>query len=143
MGPEAAEIFRENLRLQQRVLGAAHPETLTTAGNLASTMFQQGGNAEAAQLLLETLDIRKRVLGENHPTTATNAKQLAIVLAEMSKEDARAQIVHETCDVGVPGDVSNKAHADAAHDQKLTASHCESRAPFLASFTVCCCSRCA
>merc|ERR1712217_541687 len=136
MGPEAAEIFRENLRLQQRVLGAAHPETLTTAGNLASTVFQQGCNAEAAQLLLETLDIRKRVLGENHPTTATNAKQLAIVLAEMSKEQARTHIVHETGPDEGPGDASNKASADAVDDRSVTERPEDSHAPFLASFRV-------
>merc|ERR1712137_1415458 len=122
--------------------GAAHPETLTTAGNLASTMFQLGENAEAAQLLLEALDIRKRVLGENHPTTVTNAKQLAIVLAEMSKEQASAAIVQETsCPHDAQGDVSNKECADVARDQVIRDIHSGPDAPFLASFRVCCCSR--
>jgi hypothetical protein len=45
------------------VLGAEHPTTLTTAGNLAESLKSQGKYDEAEKLAREVLAVRKRVLG--------------------------------------------------------------------------------
>ena len=44
---EAEEMEREVLAVRKRVLGAEHPDTLTTASNLASSLSRQGKHAEA------------------------------------------------------------------------------------------------
>jgi hypothetical protein len=37
---------REVLAVQQRVLGADHPDTLMTAGNLAASLSDRGGGED-------------------------------------------------------------------------------------------------
>ena len=49
--------------VRKRVLGAEHPDTLTTGHTLASSLSGQGKYAEAEALEHEVLGVRKRVLG--------------------------------------------------------------------------------
>ena len=60
---------RDLLDVQRRVLGLDHPHTLTTTGNLASSLCGQGKYAEAEQLGRELLGVERRVLGPEHPNT--------------------------------------------------------------------------
>ena len=54
------------IEVQKRVLGADHPKTLTTANNLASTLFVQGQLTEAERMMQATLASCQRVLGPAH-----------------------------------------------------------------------------
>jgi hypothetical protein len=63
--------------VQKRVLGEEHPDTLTTAANLANSLSRQGRHAEAETMQREVLAVRKRVLGEEHPDTPTTGANLA------------------------------------------------------------------
>ena len=65
------------LAVRKRVLGEEHPNTLTSASNLALTYSQQGKHAEAETLQVAVLAVEKRVLGEEHPDTLTSANNLA------------------------------------------------------------------
>ena len=47
--------------MRKKLLGAKHPQTLISMGNLASTYQNQGRWNEAEQLKLEVLNIRKRL----------------------------------------------------------------------------------
>ena len=58
---------REVLAAQERKLGADHPDTLATAGSLASTLSDQGKYAEAEKMQREVLAAQERKLGEDHP----------------------------------------------------------------------------
>jgi hypothetical protein len=49
------------------VPGAKHPDALTSASNLAATLFDLHQRAEARQLLGATLEAQWRVLGATHP----------------------------------------------------------------------------
>ncbi len=57
-------------------VGAEHPDTLTTASNLAVSLFKQGKYAEAEQMLHAALASLQRVLGPAHPTTLNTARGL-------------------------------------------------------------------
>ena len=64
-----SRIYRETLDAWGRALGAEHPNTLTTKGNLASALMQRGAFVEAEGIQRETLDVWRRVLGAEHPNT--------------------------------------------------------------------------
>jgi hypothetical protein len=59
------------LGVRRRVLGEEHPDTLTSADNLASSLWNHGKHAEAERISREVLGVRRRILGEEHPATLT------------------------------------------------------------------------
>ena len=70
---------RELLDVKRRVLGPEHPDTLTTMGNLACSLCDQGKHAEAEQMFREVLDLQRRVLGPEHPETLATLRELTSV----------------------------------------------------------------
>ena len=62
---------------QHRVLGAEHPDTLTTRGDLAGWTGKAGDWAAARDQYAALLPIRERVLGAEHPRTLSTRAQLA------------------------------------------------------------------
>ena len=67
---------RPGHRLEQ-VLGADHPDTLTSRNNLAGAYQSAGRLDEAIALYTRTLTDRERVLGADHPDTLTSRNNLA------------------------------------------------------------------
>jgi tetratricopeptide (TPR) repeat protein len=57
--------------------GDDHPDTLTSATNLALNLWWLGEYQRARDLDQDTLTRRRRILGEDHPDTLTSASQLA------------------------------------------------------------------
>jgi hypothetical protein len=74
---EAKVSFIEVAERQKKVLGAEHPDTLTSMANLASTYRNQGRWKEAEELEVQVIETRKRVLGEENPDTLTSMANLA------------------------------------------------------------------
>lgn len=64
------------------MLGADHPDTLTSRNNLASAYDSTGRTAEAIPLLEQTLADCERVLGADHPTSNTVRRNLAAVAGQ-------------------------------------------------------------
>jgi len=62
----------------ERVLGDAHPDTLTSRSNLASAYRATGRLSEAIALHKQTLGDRERVLGDAHPDTLASRNDLAV-----------------------------------------------------------------
>ncbi|KAF8799504.1 hypothetical protein BYT27DRAFT_7120329 [Phlegmacium glaucopus] len=78
------EQLEEQLKLQvmdmrKKVLGAEHPDTLMSMGNLANTYCDQGRWSEAEQLVVQVMDMRKKVLGADHPHTLRSMQNLAYI----------------------------------------------------------------
>ena len=69
-------MLREVLAGQKRELRADHPDTLWTAGNLASTLSEQGEYAEAEEMQREVLAAQQRDFGAGHPDTLSTAGNL-------------------------------------------------------------------
>jgi tetratricopeptide (TPR) repeat protein len=74
---EAEELEVQVMETRKRVLGAEHPDTLTSMANLASTFWNQGRWKEAEELDVQVMETRKRVLGAEHPDTLTSMANLA------------------------------------------------------------------
>lgn len=60
----------------KRVVGAEHPDTLTSIGNLACTWKEQGRIAEAIELIMECVKLQTLVLGGDHPDTLSSSAAL-------------------------------------------------------------------
>jgi tetratricopeptide (TPR) repeat protein len=76
---EAEPLLVRALEARERVLGAEHPDTLTSVNNLAVLYESQGRLGEAEPLYLRALAGSERVLGAVHPDTLTSVNNLAVL----------------------------------------------------------------
>jgi hypothetical protein len=72
----ARDQYAALLPVQERVLGAEHPDTLTTRANLARWTGQAGDAAAARDQYAALLPVQERVLGAEHPDTLTTRTNL-------------------------------------------------------------------
>jgi hypothetical protein len=79
--------------------GPEHPDTLTSAGNLANSLTCQGRYAEAEAIEREVLAVRRRVLGAEHPNTLTSASHLACSLSNQGRHAEAEQIEREVLEL--------------------------------------------
>jgi len=73
----AAGYLQRALAVHVRVLGADHPQTLTSRNNLAAAYETAGDLGRAIPLLEQALADRQRVLGADHPDTLGSRYNLA------------------------------------------------------------------
>ncbi len=88
-------MYREALEKSKAIQGKEHPNTLTTAHNLALCLDYQGRYQEAEQMNREVLEKRKAILGEEHSDTLTSKKQLESIL---SRKEANPESVTTSAD---------------------------------------------
>jgi hypothetical protein len=69
--------FQRAYDIRRDRFGNDHPDTLTSASNLALNLWYLGEYSRARTLDEDTLTRRRRLLGEDHPETLTSASQLA------------------------------------------------------------------
>ena len=74
---EAEELFVAVTEARKTILGADHPDTLTSIANLASTLSNQGRWEEAEKLEVAVMETHKTKLGADHPDTLTSMSNLA------------------------------------------------------------------
>ena len=60
--------------MSEKVLGAEHPDTLTSMENLAHTLKAQGDRQSACALIDKCASISYRSLGPDHPYTIDREK---------------------------------------------------------------------
>jgi hypothetical protein len=79
LGSHAAAITlaAEVSAVAEQILGAEHPDTLTSRNNLAGAYQAAGRLGEAIPLYETTLTAYERVLGAEHPNTLTSRNNLA------------------------------------------------------------------
>ena len=82
---EAMTEFEVLLADQLRVLGADHPDTLSTRGNLALRLGEAGRVDDAVAAFEVLLADRLRVLGADHPDTLSTRNNLADLLGEVGR----------------------------------------------------------
>ena len=73
----ARDQYAALLPIRERVLGAEHPDTLTTRAELAGWTGAAGDAAGARSQFAALLPICERVLGPAHPDTPTTRANLA------------------------------------------------------------------
>ncbi|MGH3986708.1 MAG: tetratricopeptide repeat protein [Pseudonocardiaceae bacterium] len=66
--PEWRQLLERAFTLDKRLQGEDHPDTLSSANNLASNLYALGQYKQARQLHEDTLTRDRRILGEDHPT---------------------------------------------------------------------------
>ena len=69
--------YERAYKVRRERLGDEHPDTLTSASNLALNLWWLGEFQRARVLDEETLTRRQRILGADHPDTLTSVSQLA------------------------------------------------------------------
>jgi hypothetical protein len=93
---KAEELGLQAVETRNRVLGAEHPDTLASIGNLALTYWNQGRWKEAEDLEVQAIETRKRVLGIEHPDTLTSIGNLALTYWNQGRwkeaEDLEVQV---------------------------------------------------
>jgi hypothetical protein len=83
------------------VLGAEHPDTLTSMNNLAGTLGTQGDHVGARAFQEEVLTVRRRVLGAEHPRTLGSMNNLALTLAELDENEAARALIEEALPIAI------------------------------------------
>jgi tetratricopeptide (TPR) repeat protein len=76
----ALATFERAYVVRRDKFGDDHPDTLTSATNLADNLWWLGDYQRARALDEDTLSRRRRILGEDHPDTLHSAGQLALDL---------------------------------------------------------------
>ena len=70
------------------MLGAEHPDTLTSINNLALVLRDQGKYKKVEEMSRRVLKGREKVLGVEHLSTLTSVSNLALVLQRQRKHEA-------------------------------------------------------
>ena len=73
---EAEELEAQVTETNLRVLGAEHPDTLTTVNNLAFTWEEQDWNAEAFELMKKLMWLWTRIYGIDYSDTLFSSAAL-------------------------------------------------------------------
>ncbi|MEF8796864.1 MAG: serine/threonine-protein kinase [Salinivenus sp.] len=76
----AESLHREALQLRRARMGPAHPETIGSLANLATTLEWQGDMAAADSLKRRVVERRRDVLGSDHPATVAARNGLGVLL---------------------------------------------------------------
>jgi tetratricopeptide (TPR) repeat protein len=95
--PRSAQpLFERAFELRQRLLGNDHPDTLTSANNLALALSELGQYERAHRLDEDTLTRRRRVLGDDHPDTLESANNLALDLRKLGEHEQARPLNEDT-----------------------------------------------
>jgi tetratricopeptide (TPR) repeat protein len=92
----AVPVYERAYDVRRDKFGDDHPETLTSATNLAGNLWWRGDYQRARALDEDTLTRRRRILGEDHPDTLTSASQLANDLFGLGNYRQARELQEET-----------------------------------------------
>ncbi|MFJ8789059.1 tetratricopeptide repeat protein [Streptomyces sp. NPDC102462] len=81
---------------RERVLGDAHPDTLTARNNLAGAHQDAGDLGRAVPLFETTLAQRERVLGDDDPATLRSRNNLALAYSEAGHSERAVPLFEAT-----------------------------------------------
>jgi tetratricopeptide (TPR) repeat protein/tRNA A-37 threonylcarbamoyl transferase component Bud32 len=82
---QAEGILRKARATRAQLLGADHPDTLTSMHSLADVYRERGRYEEAEPLYRQALEGRRRALGPDHPDTLTSLNNLAVLYYERGR----------------------------------------------------------
>ena len=81
----AEQLEVQVMDMRKKLLGAEHPDTLTSMANLTLTYHDQGRWKEAEQLDIQVMDKRKKLLGAEHPDTIDSMGSLARTYRDLGR----------------------------------------------------------
>src|SRR5436309_486349 len=89
------------MEIRKRVLGAEHPDALTSINNLALTYLNQGRWKEAKELDVQVMETSNRILGAEHPDTLTSMANLASTYGNQGRSKEAEKLDNQVID-GIP-----------------------------------------
>ena len=92
----ARALDEDTLTRRRRILGDDHPDTLTSASQLAQDLFGLGNYRQARELQEETLSGRRRILGDDHPSTLFSASLHGLILWALGDYRQARQLLTDT-----------------------------------------------
>ncbi len=92
----ATQLHAKALAVRQAVLGADHPDTLTTRDHLGNDHWCAGRYFEAVTWHEETLERREAVLGPEHPDTLTSRHNLGVAYRNAGRTNEAIAILEKT-----------------------------------------------
>jgi serine/threonine-protein kinase len=95
---DARRLLRRNLDERVEMLGAEHPDTLTSAQQLGLALLAAGELEEAQSLLADTLETQRQVLGDEHADTLRTMNDLGEALRHRGDLDAAEALLRESLD---------------------------------------------
>ena len=109
----AEQLYIQMMDIRKKLLGAEHPDTLTSMGNLALTYKNQGRWNEAEQLQVQVMDMTKKLLGAQHPDTLIRMGNLALTYWNQGRWNEAEQLQVQVMDM-------SKKLLGAQHPDTLT-----------------------
>jgi tetratricopeptide (TPR) repeat protein len=95
--PQAAlAVYQRAYTVRREKFGDDHPDTLTSASNVALGLWELGEFERARALDEDTLTRRRRILGDSHPDTLTTTSKLASDLLTLGKYPQARELQDET-----------------------------------------------
>jgi eukaryotic-like serine/threonine-protein kinase len=82
---EAQRHWERAVELRRRVLGADHPDTLTSMNDLADAYRVQSAYKQAEPLFTKVLETRRRVQGDENPDTLSSMNELANLYLDQAR----------------------------------------------------------
>ena len=92
----AIEVLKDAAEESGRLLGADHPDTLSSRNNLAVAYRAAGRLNDAIPLFEKTLTTREELLGPNHPDTLTSRNNLAVAYQDAGRLNDAIPLFEET-----------------------------------------------
>ena len=92
----AIEILKDAAEESGRLLGADHPDTLTSRNNLALAYYAAGRLNDAIPLFEETLTTQEELLGPDHPDTLRSRNNLALAYQAAGRLNDATPLLEET-----------------------------------------------
>ena len=89
-------VYERAYDVRREKFGDDHPDTLTSASDLAGNLWWLGEYQRARALDEDTLTRRRRILGEDHPDTLSSASQLAMDLYGLGNYPQARELQEET-----------------------------------------------
>ena len=78
--------------VRKKLLGAEHPDTITSVANLASTYRKQGRWNEAEKLEVQVMDMTEKLLGAEHLDTLSSMANLATTYRNQGRWNEAVQL---------------------------------------------------
>ena len=83
----ALPLVTKAVEIQERVLGRAHPDTLTSVNYLGLLYVDVGDYEKALPFCQRAVEACQRVLGEDHPYTLSSGNNLGLLFTRMGEYD--------------------------------------------------------
>ena len=95
----AEQLEVQVMDMRKKLLGAEHPDTLISMGNLASTYRNQGRWNVAEQLEIQVMNMRKKLFGAEHPDILVSMGNLANTYRNQGRWNEAEQLEIQVLDM--------------------------------------------